>query len=67
MHEDKRDGRITQVETVVDQLSGNGVTLAKILRLLINNFENTECMIEKSKDLSVLSIEELLGSPKVQQ
>jgi len=59
---------ITRVETVANQLSRNGETLPasrvveKILRSLTNNFENVVCAIEESKDLSMLTVEELAGS-----
>ena len=59
---------VSRVETVVNQLSRNGETLPacrvveKILRLLTDDFENIVCAIEKSKDLTLLSVEELAGS-----
>jgi hypothetical protein len=34
----------------------------KILRLLIDKFENMICAIEESKDLIELSVDELIGS-----
>lgn len=36
--------------------------MEKILRSLTNDFENVVCAIEKSKDLSKLLVEELVGS-----
>jgi len=59
---------ITQVETVANQLARNGETLPasrvveKILRSLTDDFENVVCTIEESKDLSTLTVEELVGS-----
>ena len=59
---------ITRVETVVNQLSRNGETLPasrvveNILRSLTDDFENVVCAIEESKDLSMLTVEELAGS-----
>ena len=59
---------ITRVETVVNQLSRNGETLPasrvveKILWSLMDDFENMVCTMEASKDLSMLTIEELVGS-----
>jgi len=56
---------VSRVETVVNQLGRNGETLPacgvveKILRLLTDDFENIVCAIEESKDLTVLSVEEL--------
>jgi len=54
----------------VNQLGGNGKTLPtclvveKILRSLIDDFENIVCTIVDSKDFSTLSVEELAGSLK---
>ena len=59
---------ITQVETVANQLTRNRKTLPasrvveKIRRSLTNDFENVVCAIEESKDLSMLTVEELVGS-----
>ena len=59
---------ITQVETVANQLARNRKTLPasrvveKIRRSLTNDFENVVCAIEESKDLSMLTVEELVGS-----
>ena len=59
---------ISRVETVANQLSRNGETLPasrvveKILRSLMDDFENVVCAIEESKDLSMLTVEELVGS-----
>jgi hypothetical protein len=36
--------------------------IEKVPRLLTNEFENIVCMIEKSKDPSTLTIDELAGS-----
>jgi len=59
-----------QVEKVANQLDSNGEPMSasqvveKILRSLIDDFESIICAIEKSKDLSVLLVEELVGSLK---
>ena len=59
---------ITRVEKVVNQLGMNGEAMPasrvveKILISLTNDFENIVCVIEESKDLSVLSMDELVGS-----
>jgi len=59
---------ITRVETVANQLSRNGEMLPasrvveKILRSLTDDFENVVCTIEESKDLSMLTVEELARS-----
>ncbi|XP_027927593.1 uncharacterized protein LOC114184484 [Vigna unguiculata] len=59
---------ITRVETVANKLSRNGETLPasrveeKILRSLTDDLENVVCAIEESKDLSMLTVEELAGS-----
>ena len=59
---------ITRVQTVVNQLKGNGETLTdarvveKILRSLTENFENVVCAIEESKDLENVTVDELAGS-----
>jgi len=53
---------------MANQLRRNGETLPtcqvveKILRSLIDDFENIVCAIEESKDLSMLSVEELVAS-----
>jgi len=58
---------VSRVETVVNQLGRNGETLLayrvmeKILRSLTDDFENIFCAIEESKDLTMLSVEELVG------
>ena len=55
------------MQKVVNQLTRNGETVnnarvvEKILRSLIDKFENIVCAIEESKDLSTLSVEELTG------
>ena len=60
----------TRVETMVNQLSRSGRTLAaswvveKILRSLTNNFENVVCAIEGSKEFSTLIVEVLSRSFK---
>jgi len=62
---------VSRVETLVNQLERNGETLPtcrvveKILRLLTNDFENIVCAIKESKDLLVLSMEELIRSLEV--
>jgi len=59
---------ITRVEKVANQLGKNGEPMLasrvveKILRSLTDDFESIVCAIEESKDLSVLSVEELVGS-----
>jgi gag-polypeptide of LTR copia-type len=59
---------ITRVQTVVNQLIRNGEALTdarvveKILRSLTGNFENVVCVIEESKDLAKLTVDELVGS-----
>ena len=59
---------ITRVRVVVNQLKRNGEAISdarvveKILRSLTDDFENVVCAIEESKDLSVLTIDELAGS-----
>jgi len=69
MKEDERVAEyVFRVETVVNQLGRNRETLLacrvveKILRSLTDDFENIVCAIEKSKDLTVLSVEELAES-----
>jgi len=58
---------VSRVETVM-KLGRNGETLSacrvveKILRSLIDDFDNIVCAIEESKDLKALSVEELVGS-----
>jgi len=59
---------VSRVETVANHLGRNGETLPayrvveKILRSLTDDFENIVCAIEESKDLTTLSVEELVGS-----
>jgi gag-polypeptide of LTR copia-type len=59
---------ITRVQTVVNQLIRNDKALTdalvveKILRSLIDNFENVVCAKEESKDLAKLTVDELAGS-----
>jgi gag-polypeptide of LTR copia-type len=59
---------ITRVQAVVNQLIRNGEALTdarvveKILRSLIDNFENVMCAIEEPKDLTNLTVDELAGS-----
>nr|KYP52959.1 Retrovirus-related Pol polyprotein from transposon TNT 1-94 [Cajanus cajan] len=61
---------ITRVEKVANQLGRNGEPMPasriveKILRSLTDDFESIACVIEESKDLSVLSVEELAGEEK---
>ncbi|GKD78029.1 gag polyprotein, partial [Tanacetum coccineum] len=56
------------VRFVVNQLKRNGEAISdarvvdKILRSLTGDFENIMCAIEESKDLNVLTIDELAGS-----
>jgi gag-polypeptide of LTR copia-type len=57
---------ITRVQAVVNQLIRNGEALTdarvvkKILRSLTGNFENIVCVIEESKDLVKLTVDELV-------
>jgi hypothetical protein len=58
---------ITSVHTLINQLMKNrGLLEHKVvenrLMLLIDTFENVVCKIEKSKDLTELTIYELVGS-----
>jgi gag-polypeptide of LTR copia-type len=59
---------ITRVQVVVNQLIRNGEALTdarfveKILRSLTGNFENVVCVIEESKNLAKLTVDELVGS-----
>jgi dsDNA-specific endonuclease/ATPase MutS2 len=59
---------ISRVQMIVRQLRINDEKLAenrvveKVLRSLIDKFENIVCVIEESKDLSTLTIDELAGS-----
>jgi gag-polypeptide of LTR copia-type len=59
---------ITRVQAMVNQLILNGEVLTdarvmeKILRSLTDNFENVVCAIEESKDLAMLTVDELVGS-----
>lgn len=59
---------ITRLETVVNQLSRNRESLSanqvmeNILRSLTDDFKNIVCIIGEWKDLSMLSVEELVGS-----
>jgi gag-polypeptide of LTR copia-type len=59
---------ITRVQTMVNQLKCNSETLKdsrvveKILRSLTKIFENVMCVIEESKDLEELTIDDLAGS-----
>jgi gag-polypeptide of LTR copia-type len=59
---------ITRVQTVSNQLKRNGENsseqrmVEKILRSLTDTFENVICTIEESKNLTELSINELVGS-----
>ena len=59
---------ITQVEKVANQLGKNreqmpgSRVMEKILRSLTNDFKSIVCAIEELKDLSVLLVEELVGS-----
>jgi len=59
---------ITCVQTVVNQLNRNDETMTdarhveKILRTLTDNFESIVCVIEESKDLTTLKVDELAGS-----
>jgi gag-polypeptide of LTR copia-type len=59
---------IKRVQAVVNQLIRNDEALTdarvmeKILRSLIDNFENVVCAIEESKDLAKLTVDELADS-----
>jgi len=58
---------------MVNQLGSNGEPVSrswvmeKILRSLTYDFESIVCVIEESKDLSVLLVEELVGSLKAHE
>jgi len=64
---------ITRVQTMVNQLNQNGETLTdtqvveNILRTLTENFENIVCVVEESKDLATLTINELVVSHKAHE
>jgi len=64
---------ITWVEKVANQLGRNGQAkpasrvVEKILRSLTHDFESIVCAIKESKDLSVLLVEELVGSLKAHE
>lgn len=57
----------------MNELEKNGETLftyrmvEKILRSLTDDFENIVCVIEESNDLSMLSVEEFVGSLKAHE
>jgi gag-polypeptide of LTR copia-type len=59
---------IIRVQTVTNQLKRNGETLSeqrvveKILRSLTDTFENVICVIEESKNLAELTVDELASS-----
>ncbi|GJZ17381.1 retrovirus-related pol polyprotein from transposon TNT 1-94 [Tanacetum coccineum] len=59
---------IMHVQVVVNQLKRNREVISdarvmeKILRSLTDDFENVVCAIKESKDLNVLTIDELTGS-----
>nr|KYP49670.1 hypothetical protein KK1_028538 [Cajanus cajan] len=59
---------ITRVEKLANQLGRNGEPMPasriveKTLRSLTDDFESIACVIEESKDLSILSMEELAES-----
>ncbi|XP_010555050.1 PREDICTED: uncharacterized protein LOC104824636 [Tarenaya hassleriana] len=61
---------ISRVITIVHQMSTNGETLKdvrvveKILRSLDSKFDSVAVVIEESKDLYTMTVEELLGSLK---
>jgi len=64
---------ITRVQTVANQLKGNGQTLTdarvveKILRSLTGDFENVVCAIEESKILEEMKIDDLASSLEVHE
>ena len=64
---------VSRVETVVNQLGRNVKTMPtcrvveKILRSLTDDFDNIVCIIEESKELTALSVEELVGSLEVHE
>ncbi|KAH1039372.1 hypothetical protein J1N35_041115 [Gossypium stocksii] len=59
---------LSRTRTIVGQLHFYGeqisdeIIVAKVLRSLAIKFDHVEAAIEKSKDLSVLSVDELMGS-----
>nr|KYP40213.1 hypothetical protein KK1_038469 [Cajanus cajan] len=59
---------IIRFQTMVNQLNQNGETLTdvrvveKILRSLTDSFENVICAIEESKDLTMITVDELAES-----
>ncbi|GJV86209.1 hypothetical protein Tco_1530147 [Tanacetum coccineum] len=59
---------ITDVQMVVNQLKQNGETLTdsrvieKVLKLLTNKFENVVCVVEVSKDIENITINDLADS-----
>nr|KYP44044.1 hypothetical protein KK1_034467 [Cajanus cajan] len=63
-----KEARNTRVQTLLNQLNQNGQTLTnvrvveKILRSLTNSFKNVICAIEESKDLTMLTVNELARS-----
>ena len=65
---DSIDSFFTQAMRIVNQIRSYGETLGdqqvveKILRSLPNKFDSRVVAIEESKDLSLLSIDELMGS-----
>ena len=59
---------IARIQSITTQLKKNGEdvpknrVVEKILRSLTDEYENIVCAIEESKDLSILTVEELAGS-----
>jgi gag-polypeptide of LTR copia-type len=59
---------IIKVQTIINQLKRNEESLLeqrvveKILRSLIDTFKNMVCVVEESKDLAELSVNELADS-----
>jgi gag-polypeptide of LTR copia-type len=51
----------SQLRRNSEKLAENRV-IKKVLRSLIDEFKNIVCAIEESKDLSILTIDELAGS-----
>jgi len=61
------------VQAVANQLKHNGETLTdvrvveKILRSLMDDFENVVCAIEESRNLKEITIDDLEGSPEAHE
>ena len=61
------------MQAVANQLKHNGETLTdvrvveKILRSLMDDFENVVCAIEESRNLKEITIDDLEGSPEAHE